>query len=155
MTLSITANTNLFQGNVHIQQSDKLTSFSMQGPLHQCLELPFNTKDRVCVNKMFHWSLNINRTVLIFWVHATTITFDVRGYGTTYSSILKLGKASKYRVTPMPINRVPIFSDSVSIGTDKIGTDWNGIGNGSNFFIGPITDISILDLYLSAFIKGL
>lgn len=54
-----------------------------------------------------------------------------------------LGKASKYRVTPMPmpINRVPIFSDSVSIGTDFIGTDWNGIGNGSNFFIGPITDI--------------
>ena len=49
-----------------------------------------------------------------------------------------LGKASKYRhrVTPMPINRVPIFSDSVSIGTDL-----NGIGNGSNFFIGPITDI--------------
>ena len=42
---------------------------------------------------------------------------------------------------PMPINRVPIFSDSVSIGTDFIGTDWNGIGNGSNFFIGPITDI--------------
>ena len=36
-----------------------------------------------------------------------------------------LGKASKYRhrVTPMPINRVPIFSDSVSIGTDFIGTD--------------------------------
>ena len=50
----------------------------------------------------------------------------------------------------MVINRVPIFSDSVSV-----GTDWNGIGNGSNFFIGPITDIAILDLYLSAFIKGL
>ena len=50
---------------------------------------------------------------------------------------MRLGKASKYlhRVTPMPINRVPIFSDSVSIGTDFIGTDWNGIGNGS------ITDI--------------
>lgn len=37
---------------------------------------------------------------------------------------------------PMPINRVPIFSDSVSI-----GTDWNIIGNRSNFFIRPITDI--------------
>ena len=36
-----------------------------------------------------------------------------------------LGKTSKYRVTPMPrpINQVPIFSDSVSIGTDFIGTD--------------------------------
>ena len=36
-----------------------------------------------------------------------------------------LGKASKYRHRRylMPINRVPIFSDSVSVGTDFIGTD--------------------------------
>jgi len=72
----------------------------------------------------------------------TFIYIYLHTYAFTYIH-LHLGKASKYRhrVTPMPINRVPIFSDSVSIGTDFIGTDWNGIGNGSNFFIGPITDI--------------
>ena len=49
-----------------------------------------------------------------------------------------LGNASKFRnrVTPIPINRVPIFSDRLNIGTDFIGAEWNGIGNGSHIFIG-------------------
>ena len=41
MILSRIATTNVFQGNAHIQQSDKLTLFSTQGPLHH--NMLFNT----------------------------------------------------------------------------------------------------------------
>ena len=48
MTLYRIATTNLFQGiNAHIQQSDKLISFSMHGPLHHNMLLPYK-RYRMC-----------------------------------------------------------------------------------------------------------